>query len=102
MIAQRAEGLAGHERIEALDAPAEHERPFRMRARQADQRAVRLVFERGVAGERAEDLRFFAAHHVRHRARCSTPGTICTVTPFAAFTLTMPFTSAGASAGVST
>ena len=79
VIAQRAEGLAGHERIEPLDPARRHERPLRVRARQADQRAVRLVVD-ARRRWRARRRSAFPRRASRSAARraCSTPGTICT------------------------
>ena len=55
-------------------------------------------------GERAEDLRFFAAHHVGHRAApAARPARCAPSTPFAAFTVDdAVHERIGASAGVST
>ncbi len=51
--------LSRHERSEALDGPAIHPNPLRMRAGHADDR-----FARGVHADRAEQLGFLASHDV--------------------------------------
>ncbi len=68
MVAQRAVGLAGHEGVGSFDPSLRHNRPLRMRFRQADLAAIRFVVQRRVTRKRTEDLRFFTAHHVGQRA----------------------------------
>ncbi len=71
VIAQRGEHFAGHECVKTFDTAAAHDGPLRVRAGQADQFAGvvrRGGLARGFAGQRAEDLRFLAAHHVRQFA----------------------------------
>ncbi len=62
VAAQRGIDLAGHEGIEVGDLAAARVDPFRVGAGQADQHAVGGVA--GLVEQHAEDLRFFAAHHV--------------------------------------
>lgn len=70
MRLQRGIELAGHEGAEGRDAAILHLHPFAVRARQ-QQPAARG--QRRLGGQRADDLRLFAAHHVGPLARPAHP-----------------------------
>ena len=62
VLAKNRIHFAGHERLEVPNRCAVHERPFRVRARQADPNFFALV--RWKSRERSEDLSLLAPHDV--------------------------------------
>ena len=63
VFTEHGEHFAGHEGIEMGDAAIDHFHPFRMTARQTDQQITARLARQIL--QHAEDLGFFAAHHIR-------------------------------------
>jgi hypothetical protein len=67
VLAQHAKDFAGRHRQEFDDRAIEQHHPLGVRTGHAHE--LPSMFERGVGGEGAEQLRFLSAHHVRRAER---------------------------------